>query len=303
MTGSTEGTWFLPEGRPRPKPGEEPATRVTMASEGYFRTLGIPLLSGRDFDEHDDASQPIRVIVNETMARKYWPDGSSVGRRIKMGDLNSDVWYEIVGVVGDVRTEGLDAPVPPRVYASFRQAPDTRMSLVLATSRPLDPVVDGVRRELAAIDPEVPAYGIRTVDEILEQSLGRNRLVVLVVGSFTLMALVLSVLGLYGVMAANVASRTRELGVRVALGSTGRGLAWLVLRRALILALAGVVGGGAVALALGRLLSSLLFEVQSGDPGIFALATLLLFAMALLGSASAARRAIAIDPITALQSE
>lgn len=313
LTGSTEGTVFLPQGWPMPDPGEQPVTRLTVASHDYFQTLGIPLLQGRDFELTDVSIDPNCecvasetvpiVVINETMARKYWPGQDPVGQRMKLGDLESDLLFEIVGVARDVRYDGLDATILPRTYVFDGQFPVTTMSLAVRTSGDPTGLAGAVRRELRELDPELPAYGIRTLEDLIDRSVARPRLIVSLMGVFTLLALILSTVGLYGVIRTNVAQRTKEFGVHIALGSKRRTLVWMVLRRALLIGALGAVVGTVLAFALNRAVASLLSGVGEGEPGTFVMAGGLLAAVTLLGSLLPALRATRLDPVEALRIE
>lgn len=313
LTGSTEGTVFLPQGWPMPEPGEQPITRLTVASHGYFKTLGIPLLQGRDFELMDVSIDPDcecvapdtvpTVVINETMARKYWPGQEPVGQRMKLGDLESDLLFEIIGVAKDVHYDGLDAAILPRVYVFDGQFPVNTMSLAVRTSGDPLSLAGAVRRELHELDSELPAYGIRTLEDLIDRSVARQKLIVFLMGVFTILALTLSTVGLYGVIRTNVAQRTKEFGVHIALGSKRQTLLWMVLRRALMIGALGAVAGTLLAFALGRAVSSLLSGVGEGETGVFLMAGGLLAVVTLLGSLLPALRATRLDPVEALRIE
>lgn len=314
LTGSTEGTVFLPEGKPMPGPGERLTTRLSVISHDYFRTLGIPLLQGRDFRLTDTGIDPDCecgvaldtvpvVVINETLARRQWPGQNAVGQRMKVGDLEEGLMYEIVGVASDVRYDGLDAPVLPRVYIYSGQFPEDAMSLAIRTSGDPASLADAVRRELRELDPELPAYQVRTLGEMVERSIVRPRLLVFLIGAFTIIALTLSAVGLYGVMSTSVALRTKEFGIYIALGSRSQTLLWMVLRRALVFELLGVVAGVFLALASGRAVASLLVGVSGADPSAFIIAGVVLTAVALGGALLPALRVAWIDPVVALRYE
>lgn len=313
LTGSTEGTVFLPEGWPRPQSGEEPTTRLSVVSEGYFQTLGIPLLQGRDFSYGDLAIgedcncimpgiTPL-VIVNETMARKYWPGESPVGKRMQFGDLDSGTMFEIIGLASDVRYEGLEADVMPRSYLFDGQFQIPAMSFAIRTSGDPAALAGAVRRDLYEMDPDLPAYSVGPLAGLLEDALARPRLIVTLMGAFATMALILAAVGLYGVMATSVGQRAKELGIHIALGSNQRSLFWMVLRRALVLALLGALAGAALALASGKAVASLLFGVGSSDPITFVVAGCVLAGITLLGAVLPAWRAMRLDPMVALRHE
>lgn len=302
MTGSTEGTPFLPEGTPRPRPGQDLIARDSIVTPGYFKALGVPLLRGRDYTESDGAESR-RVIVSETMAREYWGGIDALGKRMRLGQLDHPMYWEIVGVVGDVRDEGPGGPLRPRVYLPHGLDPEREMTLAVRTAGDPLALVGAVRRELAAMDPTVPLYSVATAESLVGDALARPRLVLAVVGAFTVLALLLAALGVYGIMAANLVHRTKEFGIRIALGSRLVGIFWLLLREGLALAAAGIVAGLLVARGSTRLLSSLLFGVTAGEPGSYLAAAAVLLAVALLACLLLLRRLGALQPTTALRYE
>jgi predicted permease len=279
-----------------------------IVTDGYFRTLGIPLAAGRAFTPADRAgAQPV-VMVNRSFEQRYFPSGGAVGRRMAFDPEGP--WHEIVGVVGDTRHLGLEEPPVPAVYAPHRQKTWEWMSWMTLLVRvdPLggegaDPVIlaDAVRAEVWALDGALPLLAVRTVEEIYADSLARRRFDTLLVSLFAAAALALGLVGLYGVMAFSVARRTREIGVRMALGARGGSVTGMVLAEGARLTAAGLIVGLAGALAATRLLSSLLFGIEPHDPATFAAVAALLVALALTACWLPARRAARIDPARALQ--
>lgn len=296
----TNGTFSI-EGKPPAPRGQEPSAELRVASDGYFAALGIPLREGRAFSEQDAPAATPVAVVNETLARRYFPHESPVGHRLRLADLA----LTIVGVVGDVRGAGLDRPAEPELYMSLRQSPyvPREMTLVAHTAVPPASIVSPVREAVRAVDPEQAIYDIETMDEVVTRSLSNHRLYTWLLGTFAAIALVLAAAGVYGVTSYLVAQRTRELGIRVALGAAPRSLPALVVRRSAAVALVGTVLGLLGALALTRLLATLLSGVSPTDPAVFAAVAAGLVAIALIASYLPARRATRVDPLIALQSE
>ncbi len=304
--GGTSG--FFPEGAERAEPGLSYDANHRQVSVDFLRTMGIPLRQGRSFDRTDRReSQPV-AIINETMARPYWPGQDPGGKRFKIGDPDSDVpWVTIVGIVGDVRQMGLDAPAKAEMYLPYSQVTDqpwfAPRDLVVRTSVEPMSLVAAVKHEIAAVDPEQAVSNIRTLDDILDEEVVQRRLGATLLAAFAGLALLLASLGIYGILSYFVAQHTPEIGVRLALGASGRDILRLVLGRGMMLALIGVGLGSLGGLALTRLMSSLLFGISPTDPATFAFAALLLTALALLACYLPARRAVNVDPAIAMRYE
>jgi ABC-type antimicrobial peptide transport system permease subunit len=242
------------------------------------------------------------------MARQYWPGQDVLGRRFKMGDADSTApWITIVGVAGDVRQMGLDAAVKAEMYLPSSQVPDqpwfAPRDLAVRTSAEPMSLVPSVKREIAAVDPEQAVSNIRTFDEILDEEVMQRRLGATLVSAFALLAVLLASLGIYGILSYFVAQHTPEIGVRLALGASGRDILRLVVGRGMALALAGVALGSLGGLALTRLMSSLLYGVGATDPATFVSAAMVLVALSLLACYLPARRAIRVDPTIAMRYE
>jgi putative ABC transport system permease protein len=304
--GGTSG--FFPEGTGRPEPGLSYDANHRQVSADFLRTMGVPLRRGRFFDRTDRGESRPVAIVNETMARQYWPGQDAVGKRFKIGDPDSPVpWVTIVGIVGDVRQMGLDAPVKAEMYLPYSQIANqpwfAPRDLVVRTSVEPMSVVTAVKREIAAVDPEQAVSNIRSLDDILDEEVIQRRLGATLLTAFAVLALLLASLGIYGILSYFVAQHTPEIGVRLALGATGRDILGLVLGRGMTLALVGIGLGSLGGLALTRLMSSLLFGISATDPATFALAALLLAALALLACYLPARRAVKVDPTIAMRYE
>lgn len=303
FAGIPAATGFTIAGRPEVSPTDRPVTHVRMVDQEYFRTLGIPLLNGRNFTEREVVKESHVVIINESLARQHFANQNPLGQRltIEMKDQNDPC--EVVGVVGDVKWSGLDVPSGAMIYWPQAELPDFPLMLVVKTD--IDPVSmsDVLRREVLAIDREQPLSEIRTMDSLMADSISRSRFATFLLGIFAVVALLLASLGIYGVMSYAVTQRTNEIGIRMALGATRQNVVRLVLKRGMFLATSGVVLGLLGSFALTRLLKGLLFGVGVRDPLTFAAVPLLLLAIALLAICIPARRATKVDPLEALRYE
>jgi putative ABC transport system permease protein len=292
------------EGRPRPEPGQEIISDYRVVTPGYFRAMGIPLLEGEALLDTARVDGPPRAVINETMARTVWPAQSAVGRRLKLANYEQDAtWYTVAGVVGDTRPTGLDTALRPQVYVHHVQDPSEQMAVVVRTTGDPRSLAGPVRAAVLAIDPNQPVARVRTMAEVLDASVASRRFHMFLVGVFAALAVTLAVVGLYAVVSFSVAQRVQEMGVRLALGAQPSDLLTLVLREGLKLVFAGVCVGVGAAFALTRYLQAMLFGVDAHDPATFVLAPLILFAAGLLGCLAPARRAMRVDPATALRSE
>ena len=288
---------FTIEGREM-EPGQAP--------NAIHRQMGIGLRRGRYFDEGDRKDSVPVVIVNETLARQYWPHEDALGKRFKLGVPNAP-WVTIVGVVDDVREVGMDAPVRAEMYFPYRQITShfgyAPRDLVLRTTGDPLSLVAAVRQEIHAVDPDQPISNIATMSEVLTERAGSRRLGMILLMVFAGLALLLASLGIYGVLSFFVAQQTREIGVRLALGAQLRDILNLVLKKGMGLALLGVAVGLIAAFAVARLMASLLFGVSAADPITFAAIALILTGVALLACYIPARRATKVDPLVALRYE
>lgn len=297
--GDDFGTGFLVEGRPVPRPGDEPHAGYQVTMPGFFRAMGIPIRSGRDFAASDmHTSQPV-ALVNETLARREWPGQDAVGRRVRFND--DDTWLTIVGVVGDIRHSGPAVPPRPELYQPASQRSFPFMAFVVRTAGDPYAMAQTIRRAAAEIDPALPLANMKTMDEHVAHALARPRFVSSLIAAFGVLALTLAIVGIYGVMAWAVSERQREFAIRVALGVRGRALLGLVLRKAAWLVAAGTVLGLAAARAASTILTGLLFGVDRSDPLSFAGSACGLALVAILACAVPARRALHADPITLLR--
>ncbi len=305
LTGSGNSGSFTVEGEPLVGGETNPEVNIRTVSRDYFRVLGVPLLTGREIDARDDINTPPVVLVNQTLAESYFPDRGPLGRRIVFSFFAGQPAWEIVGVVGDERLEGPDQPITPVVYFPYRQTPDTAFSVVARTRVPPLSLSGAVRAEAAALDPDLPIYDISTMNLIAANSTAvfLRRYVLLLVGGFAAVALLLATVGLYGVMSQSVVERTREIGVRVALGANRGDIVRMVVRQGMAPALGGLLAGIVVALATLRFMGSLLYEVQPHDPGVLAGVSAILATVALASCWLPALRATRVDPIVSLRAE
>jgi len=275
-----------------------------VVSEDYFETMGIPLIEGRYFDGHDtDGSQPV-AIVNQTMARMYWPNQSAIGRHIRGNDTLP--YSTIVGVVGDVKNAGLDKPTGTELYFPFRQKEGYGQGtsyLVLRSAQSATGLANAVRRELRDLEPAAPVSNVRFMEELISTSQSRPRFLTLLLTIFSVVALVLAVVGIYGVLSYLVAQRGKEFGLRMALGAPRGHVLGLVLKQGALLAMVGLGAGLAVSLAMTRLMSTLLFGIGATDPVTFLVMPAALAAAALAASFLPARRATKVDPMVTLRYE
>jgi len=302
-------TWAHIEGTPEERPAERKLTDVAMVTPGYFATMGIPLVSGRDFTDRDGSGAPIVAIVNQEFARRYFPNENPLGKRIRIGwsqdtaATGGEVTLggEIVGVVGSVKRGGLNQQASPEMYASFMQPTFSSFSVVVRSTADPSTVMAGIRAQVREVDRDLPLTGLQQLDELVSASVSRPRFYTTVLGVFAAIALVLAAVGIYGVISYAVSLRTRELGIRIALGATGRQVSGLVLQQGVLLAIVGVIVGGAGAYWLTRLLSKLLFGVSATDPLTFASVAALLTAIAAVASYVPARRAAKVDPLLAMK--
>ena len=301
LSGSDIGVGFEIDGRPADRNTRTSAAFFGVSPE-YFSTMGIPLVRGRGFGEHDDEHATGVIVVSEAMAAKYWPGEDPVGKRITIG-YNTTGPREIVGVVGDVKQGDLTDARAPQMYAPFVQVPWPFLAAVVRTTAAPEATAGSLRQALARLDPQQAAGEIRTLDQYVARSIATPRFTALLVGSFAALALLLAGFGLYGVMAYSVAQRGRELGIRMALGAQARDVRALVVGQALRLGAAGLAIGLAGALLATRILDSLLFGVSARDPFTFAAVSAALVTVLLLAAYLPARRATRLDPMIALRTE
>jgi len=292
------------QGQPDPPRGRGPNAAILAVSPDYFSTLRIPFLAGRGFEVADRTGTPPVALVNVAFAHRFYPGQDPIGKHLRIGAPDaSQPWMTIVGVAGDVHHRGPERPPEPEVFVSYAQQPLQTAALAIRSAMKPEPLTAAVRREIHALDPDLPIFDIATMEDRLARSTAPQRMELWLVGSFALLATALAALGVYGVIAYAVSQSTHEIGVRLALGAPPGLVQRQVVGRGMLLGMAGVVLGLAGGFALTRYLASLLFETGSHDAATFAGASVVLLAMALLASYLPARRAARVDPIAALRSE
>jgi putative ABC transport system permease protein len=281
---------------------EQPQANARIVSSNYFDVMKIPLRSGRYFSEHDAKDSPHVAVINETLAHRYWPHEDPEGRFIEMPAFGVGR-CEIVGVVADIRQMNLSDEPAPGIYIPYTQEPMPWQTLVVRTKNDPMSLVAPIRREVARLDSKQPVARIATLDQLMEASTAQPRFRTTLLGSFAGVALLLSAIGIYGVMTYTVSRRTREIGIRMALGAVPADMLKLVFGQSMTLTLLGILFGLAGALAVTRVMNSLLFGVTSTDPFTFSGVTLLLCSVALFASYMPARRAMRVNPMIALRDE
>ena len=297
---------FFAEGQPPVPDNDSTYVIYRLVTPGYFGTIGIPMLGGRDFSAQDRPDGARVVIVNETLAARYWPGQNAIGKRIAFTSMpKADDWSTIVGVVGDTHHSSLAEPIDIQLYVPYTQEPDWYPpgQIVLRTAGEPAAVAAVVRERIRSIDAMVPISDVQTMESLIGKSVAAPRFNVVLLGVLSLSALVLATIGIYGLLAFSVAMRTREIGVRSALGASRSAIARMFLREGLQLTLGGIVAGLIVAAVATRSLKSLLFEVQPGDPATFAGIAAVLLTVAAIACYVPARRAAKVDPLTALRLE
>ena len=301
--GLGSNTGFKIEGRPEPPPGQGPSTDVRVTDAGYFQTMGIPLLRGRNFSDLELREARQVILINEALARLHFPNEDPIGKRLDVAMFEKPTPAEVIGVVGNVRYDSLIDESPPAVYFPHPDLAYPFMSLVVRTEGDPAAIAPAVQREIRSLDPNQPVSAVRTMDQIMAEWVSRSRFNTLLLGLFAGLATLLSAVGIFGVMNYSVALRTRELGLRLAIGAQPRQVLLLVLKQGLVLTMLGVVVGLGAAFALTRLLSGLLFGVEAIDLGTFTAISVLLVLVSLLACYLPARRAMRIDPLRALRYE
>ncbi|HEX7334941.1 MAG TPA: ABC transporter permease [Pyrinomonadaceae bacterium] len=303
--GGTSG--FYPEGLKAPIPGMAYDSNHRQVSTNYLKAMNIPLRQGRYFENSDNAQSMPVAIINETMARQYWPGENVLGRRFKLGGPDEDTpWMQIVGIVADVRQMGIDEPVKAEMYLPYQQIDNVwyiPRDLAIRTTGETWNLVGSVRQIIREVDPDQPVSNVATMAEVLGTEAAQRRMGMIMLAGFAALALLLASLGIYGVLAYFVTQHTNEIGVRQALGATPRNILFLVLKKGMALTLVGVVIGIGASFALTRLMSSLLFGVKASDPLTFTIVPLLLALVALVACLVPALRATKIDPLEALRYE
>jgi putative ABC transport system permease protein len=301
LTLSVNGSDFRIEGHPDPEPGKELIINMSSVSPGYFHTLGVPIMKGRDFSDRDNKDAPEAAVINNDLARTYFPNEDPIGKRMKFTDAES--WISIVGVTGDVKQLGQDIGVKPEIYFPYLQVPAASMSVVVRTANGPLSLTGAVKTQIQIIDKDLPIDDVKTMQQLLANSNSGRRFNLILLTGFALVALVLAMVGIYGVMSYTVAQRTHEIGIRVAVGAQSRDVFRMVIGQGMVLALVGVAFGLAGAFALTRLMTSMLFGVEPTDPATFISIAVLLTGVALLACYIPGRRATKVDPLVALRYE
>lgn len=301
LTGAEESTDLFIEGRPRPTFDQRPGADYTIVSPEYFQALEVPLLKGRQFSDRDDKDTPGVIIINEALARRYWPDEEPVGQRLTVGFEKAT--RQIVGVVGNVKQTALNGDPRPTMYLPHLQRPTGGMSIVIRTNGDPTSLSQLARMQIHSVDPSIPVTNIRTMSEVFSKSIEQQRFAMLLVGLFGVLALALATIGIYGVMSYSVTQRTHEIGLRMALGAQRADVLKLILQHGIIVSLLGVVIGVAASFGLTRVMSSLLFGVTPTDTMVFGAVSFGILAIGAIATYLPAWRATRVDPLVALRYE
>jgi putative ABC transport system permease protein len=300
LGGGLPNTGFRIEGMPVPEGGTSPRTDVQTVGPGYFETLRIPLLRGRTFTEFDHDEAVNVAVVNQSVARRYWDDADPVGTRIS---ADGELWFTVVGVVGDVKQEGLEEEFPDQVYTSIAQNSPLGLNFLIRTGGNPMSIAREVTAIVHSIDARQPVAFVRTMEDVRSESIAAPRLVALLLALFAALALTISVAGVVGLVAYTVSQRTRELGIRLALGAAKGSVLWMVVRQGVVLVLVGLAAGTIAALGLTRFIGSWLYDISPNDPLTFLLISLVFASTAVVAAYVPARRAARVDPMTALRTE
>jgi putative ABC transport system permease protein len=307
LGGNYVGHRLVIDGRPPVAVGSEPKVQTISVMGNYFQLMQIPVRAGRAFTPWDREGQPLVAMVNEEIVREFFPNENPIGARIRWaGDAEMPQWMTVIGVVGDVKQSGLNQPADPAVFTPFSQSDEKWrrfMTLTILSGDAPPGFIDQVRKQIWMVDAQLPVGEVRAMDELVAVSLAQQRFNMLLLGLFAVLALILAAVGIYGAMAYAVNQRTHEIGIRAALGAQRSDILRLVLRDGLKIAIFGIATGIAGALALTRLMTSLLFEVKPTDPATFTGVAILLALIALAACLIPARRAMRVDPMVALRYE
>jgi predicted permease len=296
------GRGFQIEGQPPADPGKMPGASYSVACPNYFRTLGIPILAGREFTARDTLNAPGVIVINQKMAHRYWPNEDPVGRAIRLGGSDGPR-LTIVGVVGDVHFQGLDSPAREQFVRPYMQAGWPVMTIIARSIATPGAYTEPVKKALASVLPDLPVSGLDTMESVVHNSTGGRRFPMLLLSVFSALALVLAAVGIVGVVGHSVTQRTHEIGIRMALGANTLDVLRLMINSSMLWVLVGLVVGVAGSAGLTRLLGGMLYDVRPLDPAVLGGVVLLLAVVALIASYLPARRAARIDPIAALRCE
>jgi predicted permease len=288
------------EDRPVESSQDLRAERIRISSD-YFRVFQATLLRGRSFTEGDEDGKPLVAIIDESTARKYWPDRDPLGRRVRFGRDPTKPWSTVVGVIRDIKSDGLDIDGVPHIYVSTYQDPSKQVSVVLRTSLPATLLEPQIRHEIQGIDPGLPVFNVSSMNDILDRSLASRRFSADLVGGFAGLAVLLASIGIYGLLDYMVGQRSREIGIRMALGARRDDILRMFLRKGVALAGVGIVAGLVFSASTASMMASLLYGVRPHDPAVFLIVPLLFFAVAVLASYLPARRATKVNPMIALR--
>ncbi|MEO8499417.1 MAG: ABC transporter permease [Vicinamibacteria bacterium] len=296
---------FNVEGRPEPPPGQRPSTDVTRVTPDYFKTMGLRLIEGRLIEPADRADTPPICLIDETFAKSFWPGETAIGKRVKFGNLKDaePPWMQVVGVVGHVKNYGVDQPSRVEIYLPFYQRPTSSPTIVVETAGDPASLTPGVREAVRSLDPDLPLFAVRTLNEVVATQMAPRRLAVLLISVFSAVALLLAAIGIYGVMSYAVTLRTQEIGIRMALGAGRDDISRMVLRFGARMSFIGIAVGLVAAFGLTRMMAGLLFQTSTADPPTFSIVPLLLMAVAMVACYVPARRATRVDPLVALRTE
>jgi putative ABC transport system permease protein len=298
---NASGSFFI-EGRASTA-ADKPFAHLATVSGGYFAAMGIPLLAGRTFLDRDVESTPPVAIVSVSMAKRYWPGADPIGKRLRFDDSPSDPWFTVVGLVGDTRQLGVAEEAPRLLYLPYEQFALPFTSVAIRSALPEGTIAALLKSQMATIDQDLAFSDIRLLQSEVDSNVANPRFRAILIGTFALLALVLAAVGVYGLISYTVTQRTREIGIRVALGAAPRQVLAPVMREGIVLALAGIGIGLVGAFAATRALSAFLFGVGASDPLTFSGVALLLLAVALAASYIPSRRALKVDPVVALRAE
>jgi len=302
LTGAEDIKNFTVEGVSQPDGAKGPLADYRVIGGKYFESMGIHLSQGRDFVERDDKANPMVCIISQTLANKFFPAGEIIGKRLKLGSLTSTKpWLSIVGVVKDVKVANLTSELRPQIYVPYLQVPLSAMTVVVRTSRQSPDVSKAMAQTVLSLDSDQPVVNIKTMDQILSDSVRQRSFTMVLVNSFSVIALILAAVGIYGVMSYSVRQRTNEIGIRMALGARPVDIVILIAGRTMVITAFGIIIGLLAAFTLTSIIKGFLYQISPGDPATYLSAILLLAFAMLLACYIPARRASKVDPLIALR--